>query len=79
MTRRTAHLALIERAAHAVERERLGVTPPPPASLLAATIAERTRLEGLITFHLATLDSWDECGARALHRLRESLLAQPLP
>ena len=79
MTRRTAHLALIERAAHACELERLGVVPPPPASLLAATIAERTRLEGLITFHLATLDRWDECGARALHRLRESLLAQPLP
>jgi hypothetical protein len=79
MTRRTAHLAMIERAAHACELERLGVTPPPPASLLAATIAERTRLEGLITFHLATLDHWDECGARALHRLRESLIAQPLP
>jgi hypothetical protein len=78
MTRRTAHLALIERAAHACELERLGVVPPPPASLLAATIAERTRLEGLITFHLATLDHWDECGARALHRLRESLIAQPL-
>lgn len=79
MTRRTAHLAMIERAANAVERERLGLTPPPPASLLAATIAERTRLEGLIMFHLATLDGWDECGARALHRLRESLIAQPLP
>ena len=79
MTRRTAHLALIERAAHACELERLGVVPPPPASLLAATIAERTRLEGLITFHLATLDHWDECGARALYRLRESLIAQPLP
>jgi hypothetical protein len=79
MTRRTAHLALIERAAHACELERLGVVPPPPASLLAATIAERTRLEGLIMFHLATLDHWDECGARALHRLRESLIAQPLP
>jgi hypothetical protein len=78
MTRRTAHLAMIERAAHAVERERLGVTPPPPADLLAARVAERARLEGLIWFHLVTLDSWDECGARALHRLRESLLAQPL-
>ena len=78
MTRRTAHLAMIERAAYAVERERLGVTPPPSADLLAARVAERTRLEWLITFHLATLDAWDECGARALHRLRESLLAQPL-
>jgi hypothetical protein len=77
MTRRTAHLAMIERAAHAVERERLGVTPPPPTDLQAARVAERTRLEGLIWYHLATLDAWDECGARALHRLRESLLAQP--
>jgi hypothetical protein len=72
----TRHLN--ERAAHACELERLGVVPPPPTSLLAARVAERTRLEGLITFHLATLDAWDECGAKALHRLRESLLAQPL-